>query len=53
MPVPRCTRKQLVGKVENYESRQRERELSVLLRELHASWRQQRANREDSLALPA
>jgi hypothetical protein len=34
MPMPRRTRKEMVGKTENYEIRERERALQQSLREL-------------------
>lgn len=39
--MPRKTRKQLVGKTEDYEQRGRERSLRRLARELRLSWQVQ------------
>jgi hypothetical protein len=40
--VPRRTRKQLVGKRENYELRERERDLRSLVNRLRLAWYRQR-----------
>lgn len=52
----RKTRKQLVGKVENYERRMLERELRALKRELSQRWRWERRTRDattEHFAVPA
>ena len=52
----RKTRKQMVGKVENYERRALERELRVLRRELRQQWRWERRIQDattENFAIPA